>query len=647
MILPDDDLIAELDAHLALPPAVANPKIVLVSPPPVVEPIPLPEADHAFPPSMDVPVQAPEARQPLVLIVEDNADYRKAVRYLLIANKYEAAEARDGVHGLKLARELRPDLILMDFNMPQMNGYELVQELRQDHETREIPLIMFTGSAHGRNLRGALPDLCAFLEKPVTNERLLQAVRQALAASPVAAAHALASSPAHAPASSPAQAPAAPSKPDAPADEAVVEIVKIADAPPDDEFDDSELLVNASEESKEEVGGLDVLANDSPLISRVNKILVRAVKLGASDIHIEPQERELVIRMRVNGTLQRIYSMPLSLAVRVAARLKIMATLVITERRLPQDGQIRAIIKGKKIEFRVSCLPSLYGEKIVMRVLGGSKIQGSLAESGFQPRDLDCIEHALKTPHGLILVTGPTGSGKTTTLYTMIRAVNTPDVNIMTVEDPVEYELSGITQVQVRPKIGLTFESVLRSFLRQDPDIMLVGEIRDMETAEIAVKAAVTGHLVFSTLHTNSAPATIMRLAHMGLAPFLLAASVKLVIAQRLVRRLCLACRIPSALADVDRKLLTETEAAPLTNIYRSGGCSECLQTGYKGRMPLFEVMTVRTAEMRQLILASHGVDQLAELAVKEGMIPLRLSALSAVASGQTSLTEALKVMVD
>ncbi len=613
----DDNLIAELDGLLALPP--------------VVEPIPLPEADPAFPPSMDVPVQAPEARQSLVLIVDDNADYRKAVRYLLTANKYEAAEATDGVHGLKLARERHPDLILLDFNMPRMNGYELVQELRQDHETREIPLIMFTGSPQGRNLRGALPDLCEFLEKPVTNERLLQAVRQALAASPVGA----------------AKAPAAPSKPDAPADEAVLEIVAIADSPLEDEFGDDDLLIHAADESKEDVGGLDVLAKDSPLISRVNKILVRAVNLGASDIHIEPQERELVIRMRVNGTLQRIYSMPLSLAIRVAARLKIMAHLIITERRLPQDGQIRTIIKGKKVEFRVSCLPSLYGEKIVMRVLGGSKIQGSLAESGFSLRDLDCIEHALKTPHGLILVTGPTGSGKTTTLYTMIRAVNTPDVNIMTAEDPVEYELAGITQVQVRPMIGLTFESVLRSFLRQDPDIMLVGEIRDMETAEIAVKAAITGHLVFSTLHTNSAPATIMRLAHMGLAPFLLAASVKIVIAQRLVRRLCPACRIPLALADADLKLLTATEAAPLTKIYRSGGCSECLQTGYKGRMPLFEVMTVRTPEMRQMILASHGVDQLAELAVKEGMIPLRQSALAAVASGQTSLTEALKVMVD
>ena len=510
-----------------------------------------------------------------------------------------------------------------------MNGYELAQELRKNDETRDIPLIMFSGSPHKRNLRGTLMDLCEFLEKPVSNARLLQTLNRALAAAP--------------PSPAGSQTTLVPREAE--------RGLELEAGPEDDESDDDDLLVDAPEPEdngkNDAVEGLEVIANDSPLISRVNKILVRAVAIGASDIHIEPQERELVVRMRVNGALQRVYSMPSALAIRITARLKIMANLIITERRLAQDGQIRAIIKGKKVEFRISCLPSLHGEKIVMRVLGGGKIKGSLVDSGFCPRDQDCIEHALKTPHGLILVTGPTGSGKSTTLYTMIRSVNTPDVNIMTAEDPVEYELPGITQVPVRAKIGLTFESILRSFLRQDPDIMLVGEIRDLETAEISVKAAVTGHLVFSTLHTNSAPATVTRLKHMGLAPYLLAASLKLVIAQRLVRGLCLACRVPTALSDADRRLLTEAEAAPLDNLFRGMGCPECRQTGYKGRLPLFEVMPIRTAEMRQNILESKSADLLAELAVAEGMTSLKQAALAAAAAGRTSLTEALKVMAD
>ncbi len=413
---------------------------------------------------------------------------------------------------------------------------------------------------------------------------------------------------------------------------------------------DSELEVLDSAAEKKEEGvetiGLENLAKDSPLIQRVNRILAAAVDMRASDIHIEPQETRVTVRVRVDGVLKQLTTLPISIHPRLTARIKIMSNLVITERRLPQDGQFRVQMRGQKIEFRVSTLPCLKGEKIVMRVLGQSKLNSDLDQLALNPRERHAVEAALKSPNGLVLVTGPTGSGKTTTLYTMINVLNKPDVNIMTAEDPVEYEVPNVNQVKIRPAVGLTFESTLRAFLRQDPDVMLVGEIRDLETAEIAIKASITGHLVFSTLHTNSAPATITRLTHMGVAPYLVAASVKMVIAQRLVRKLCNHCKAAAALTDEDRSFLTEKETGRLGQIYRPVGCHHCHHTGYSGRKPVFEVMPIESSEMRNMITTKTDVDELNRLAIREGMVSLREAALAAVEEGTTSIGEALKIMM-
>ncbi|MDO8757334.1 MAG: GspE/PulE family protein, partial [Elusimicrobiota bacterium] len=287
-----------------------------------------------------------------------------------------------------------------------------------------------------------------------------------------------------------------------------------------------------------------------------------------------------------------------------------------------------------------------YGEKVVMRILGGAKLKETLEELQFSPRDLEVTAKALQSPHGLLLVTGPTGSGKSTTLYTMVRQLNLPDVNIMTAEDPVEYELAGITQVPVRAHIGVTFEAVLRSFLRQDPDVMLVGEIRDLETAEIAVKAAITGHLVLSTLHTNSAPAVVMRLTHMGLAPYLVADSLKLVVAQRLVRRICRECRAPSPPSEETIRIIGAERREKILKASAGRGCAACRNSGYKGRMPLFEVMDVSTPALRELILTSAGLDKLNKQARAEGMRPLADAAVDAVAEGETTVEEALSIIL-
>ena len=412
---------------------------------------------------------------------------------------------------------------------------------------------------------------------------------------------------------------------------------------------DDELKVLEAKDEKEEVqdvSGLENLAADSPLIHRVNKILMAAVDMRASDIHIEPQEARVVVRVRVDGVLRQLTTLPITIQARLTARIKIMASLNITERRLPQDGQFRVQMRGNRIEFRVSTLPCIKGEKIVMRILGQSKLNATLGQLDLAPRELHAVQSAIKSPNGLVLVTGPTGSGKTTTLYTMINVLNKPDVNIMTAEDPVEYEVPNVNQVKINTGVGLTFESTLRSFLRQDPDIMLVGEIRDLETAEISIKASITGHLVFSTLHTNSAPATVVRLTHMGVAPYLVAASVKLVIAQRLMRKLCTHCKTLGPLTEEDTRFLTKEEIAKFGQIYHPVGCQHCHGGGYIGRKPVFEVMPIQSSAMRQLITSSYNVDMLTELAVTEGMIPLRQAALNAVAQGHSSMQEAMKIMM-
>lgn len=553
---------------------------------------------------------ARESTAPKILLVDDCPDYRDVVRGLLEQNGYEVVVATNGTEGLRQAIVERPDLVLLDFDMPQMNGYELVQELRIDYDLRRVPIIMCTGKANRNCLRGAPMHISDYLEKPISSHRLLESVNGALGRKP----------------------------PEAETAHEVVLDPRPGAGPP--------RLETEKPEAEEGEDGLEALAQESTLVDCVNRILRDAVRLGASDIHIEPQEASISVRVRLNGSLSPLCTLPAVLGARLSARIKILANLVITERRRPQDGQFRFEAEGLKAEFRVSILPGVNGEKIVLRVLGAVKIKTVSSDFGFNSRDLECFEKAVRSPNGLILVTGPTGSGKTTTLYTVLGMLNKPDVNIMTVEDPVECRLPGITQVQIMPAIGLTFDSVLRSLLRQDPDIMLIGEIRDSETAEIAVRASITGHLVFSTLHTNSAPASIARLTQMGIKPFLAAASLKMVVAQRLIKRLCPDCKVPDSLGEGAKSILAAEELASLKACYRGIGCGACGQTGYAGRRSIFEVMPIRTAAMRQLILSSNDVDLMTELAVKEGMTSLRRSALALAASGETSVSEALKIIL-
>lgn len=646
-----DRLLAELDALIGSPPPTNSaveapaPQAAMPAPEPAAEPAagatvaagPQPEPAEAPP--------EPRRRGPRLLIVEDDKDYRKILRHLFSTNGYSVSEAGNGAEGLKAARVQPPDLALLDFEMPGMNGYELLQELRSTEETRRLPVIFLTGAARRRHLRELGLDVARFLDKPIANADLLTAVAKIVAPPPVDGAAAPAAEP---PAAAPGEfAEAAEPPPAAPeaAEASEIEEPLLEGAGPESTGDDL-LIEEQKKEHDEDLSGLDVLANDSPLVARINKILVQAVEMGASDVHIEPQEKNILVRVRVDGTLRLLCRLPIALQAQVAARIKIMSNLTITERRRPQDGQVRAVIKGRKIEFRVSTIPSLFGEKVVLRILGGAKLKETLEELQFSPRDVEVVRKALQSPHGLLLVTGPTGSGKSTTLYTMIRQLNTPDVNIMTAEDPVEYELAGITQVPVRAAIGVTFEAVLRSFLRQDPDIMLVGEIRDLETAEIAVKAAITGHIVLSTLHTNSAPATVGRLTHMGLAPYLVADSVKLIVAQRLVRKICGKCRAPAP-ADAEMvRLIGEGEKEKLAKAWAGRGCPHCARSGYAGRMPLFEAMEIRSPEMRNLILAGAGADQIGKQAAAEGMRSLRDAALDAVAAGETSVDEALNILL-
>ena len=376
-----------------------------------------------------------------------------------------------------------------------------------------------------------------------------------------------------------------------------------------------------------------------------------AIQKGASDIHIEPYEKEFRIRFRIDGILYNVMAPPMKFRDAITSRIKIMAKLDIAEKRLPQDGRIKIRFAAdgatKEIDFRVSCLPTLFGEKIVLRLLDKDKLMLDMTKLGFEPESLAKLEAAIAKPWGMVLVTGPTGSGKTNTLYSSISKINTPETNIMTAEDPVEFNLVGVNQVQVRENIGLNFAAALRSFLRQDPNIILVGEIRDFETAEIAVKAALTGHLVLSTLHTNDAPSTINRLMNMGIEPFLVASSVNLICAQRLVRRICAGCEQRSP-ARRRRRWSTRLHAGggrPRRCPKRGGGCERCNQTGYKGRVGLYEVMEV-TEELRELILVGASGLELKRKAVEEGMITLRRSGLRKVMDGVTTIEEVVRETV-
>ncbi len=389
---------------------------------------------------------------------------------------------------------------------------------------------------------------------------------------------------------------------------------------------------------------------EAPVIKLVNVILMSAISKGASDIHIEPYEKEYRVRYRMDGILYNIMSPPLKMRDAITSRVKIMAKLDIAEKRLPQDGRIKIRFsdngEAKDIDFRVSCLPTLFGEKIVMRLLDKGKLMLDMTKLGFEQESLTKLETQIAKPWGMVLVTGPTGSGKTNTLYSSISKLNTAETNIMTAEDPVEFNLLGVNQVQVRESIGLNFAAALRSFLRQDPNIILVGEIRDFETAEIAVKAALTGHLVLSTLHTNDAPSTISRLMNMGIEPFLVASSLNLVCAQRLVRRVCVNCKVedelpPGAMEQVGFSAADAASVKPK----KGTGCDKCLKTGYKGRVGLYEVMEV-TDELRELILVGASALEIRRKAIEEGMITLRGSGLRKIKDGVTTIEEVLRETV-
>ena len=410
-----------------------------------------------------------------------------------------------------------------------------------------------------------------------------------------------------------------------------------------DEWEEEEVELVDDEEFEVSAVELALQVEEAPVVRLINGILADAVKRGASDVHIEPYETELRIRYRIDGTLREIVKPPLRMKAALISRVKILADLNIAERRVPQDGRIKLKIGRRVVDFRVSTLPVLFGEKIVLRILDQGSLSLDLEKFGMTPKAEKDFLHAIAQPFGMVLVTGPTGSGKTTTLYSALNHLNTGDTNIMTVEDPVEYNLPGINQVQVRPDIGMSFARALRAFLRQDPNIIMVGEIRDLETGGIAVKAALTGHLVLSTLHTNDAASTVTRMIDMGIEPFNVASAVKLITAQRLVRRICNNCRVE---ATYDQSLLDASgftsEEIKTTTFFTGEGCEACNDTGYAGRQGLYEVMAMNS-ELRQHVLKGASTDEIKATAVADGMITLRMDGLQKVCAGITTLDEVIK----
>jgi type IV pilus assembly protein PilB len=391
-------------------------------------------------------------------------------------------------------------------------------------------------------------------------------------------------------------------------------------------------------------------SEDAPVVRLVNVLLVDSLRRGASDIHVEPYEKDFRIRFRIDGVLYDIMHPPMKIRDPLISRLKIMSKLDISEKRLPQDGRIKIKVKidsrSRELDFRVSTLPTLFGEKVVLRLLDKDKLMLDMTKLGFEEQSLEIFKRNIAKPYGMVLVTGPTGSGKTNTLYSALQALNTPETNIMTAEDPVEFNLHGINQVQMKEQIGLNFAAALRSFLRQDPNIVLVGEIRDFETAEIAIKAALTGHMVLSTLHTNDAPSTISRLVNMGIEPFLVATSVNIIQAQRLIRRICRECKeeqhvLPEALVEIG---FSEEEAKEV-KVYKGRGCNTCNGTGFKGRVGLYEVMEV-TDELKELVIIGASAIELRRKAIDLGMITLRQSGLYKLREGITTIEEVVKETV-
>jgi type IV pilus assembly protein PilB len=420
-----------------------------------------------------------------------------------------------------------------------------------------------------------------------------------------------------------------------------------------DSMSDADADVEQVKEAEDEIdlGNLSKSADAAPVVKLVNVLLVDSLKRGASDIHIEPYEKEFRVRFRIDGILYNVMALPMKLRDPLTSRIKIMAKLDIAEKRLPQDGRIKIKMKmedrNRDLDFRVSCLPTLWGEKIVMRLLDKSKLMLDMTKLGFEAGSLERFKKAIAKPYGIVLVTGPTGSGKTNTLYSAIASLNKPDTNIMTAEDPVEFNLQGINQVQIRDNIGLNFASALRSFLRQDPNIILVGEIRDYETAEIAVKASLTGHLVLSTLHTNDAPSTVSRLVNMGIEPFLVGTAVNLIQAQRLIRRICSNCKVE--ITDMPNKTLIDlgmdAKDVGSFKLYKGKGCGTCNGTGYKGRVGLYEVMEISEG-IRDLVMVGATAVEIKRKALEEGMLTLRMSGLEKIKAGVTTIEEVLRETV-
>jgi type IV pilus assembly protein PilB len=426
-----------------------------------------------------------------------------------------------------------------------------------------------------------------------------------------------------------------------------IELKKVMEDLTEESQSDLEVL---EEEEDLDLATLEEESEQAPVVKLVNLVLTDAIKRGASDIHIEPYEKEYRVRYRIDGILYEMMHPPLKLKEAITSRAKIMARLDIAEKRLPQDGRIKIKTKisgkSKDLDYRVSVLPTLFGEKIVMRLLDKDKLMLDMTKLGFEAESLRKFEAAILKPYGMVLVTGPTGSGKTNTLYSALQRINTPEVNIMTAEDPVEFNLSGINQVQTREQIGLNFAAALRSFLRQDPNIILVGEIRDFETAEVAIKAAMTGHLVLSTLHTNDAPSSISRLMNMGIEPFLVATSVHLIVAQRLVRRICTFCKEPLEMppAALVQTGFSEHESRTL-KLFRGRGCDRCSNTGYKGRVGLYEVLEVDD-ELKEMILSGGSAFELRQKAVQNGMMTLRMSGLQKIRDAMTTVEEVVRETV-
>ncbi|MFS8500797.1 MAG: type II secretion system ATPase GspE [Caldicoprobacter sp.] len=389
-------------------------------------------------------------------------------------------------------------------------------------------------------------------------------------------------------------------------------------------------------------GSFDEDVSNAPVVRLVNSIIQQAVNMGASDIHIEPIENESRVRFRIDGMLQKIFNIPVYMHPALITRIKIMGNMDIAEKRLPQDGRVGMNISGKDIDLRISTIPTIYGEKAVLRILDQSNFLLSKEKLGFTEENLEKFNELLKNTHGIILVTGPTGSGKSTTLYAMLNELNRESVNIITIEDPVEYRMEGINQIQVNPKAGLTFAAGLRAIVRQDPDIIMVGEIRDSETAEIAIRSAITGHLVLSTLHTNDAVSAISRLIDMGIEPYLISASLVGVISQRLLRKVCSNCRVPYEIEPHHLAVPGFEELAGVT-LYRGKGCSACNYTGYKGRVPVHEILVV-SRQHRQLIAQKAPIDEIKDLSIKMGMSTLKEECIKLVRRGVTTIDEVIRV---